>query len=140
MEIEKQAVKLKTKNDDIVNAHLELFEEISNEPDIVAIELIIDGQNIRAKSENFFEALVDLRKELEKRSMQILCNGTAEIVYPSPMQLSMGTGRVAYKQYLGQQARMADVVDIFECDESLCFVKINEQSEYHKKWLQSIAE
>lgn len=54
------------------------------------------------------------------------------------MQLSMGTGRAAYKQNLGQQARMSDVVDIFEYDGRLNFVSIEAQLKFHNEWLKSI--
>jgi len=138
MESERVIVKLLVNDVDIVSTQLELFEEIPDEQDIVAIELKIDGRNISSKSENFFDALLNLRKELEKRSIQILCNGAAENIYPSPMQLSMGTGRAAYKQNLGQQARMSDVVDIFEYDGRLNFVSIEAQLKFHNEWLKSI--
>ncbi len=138
MESERVTVKLLVNEDDIVSTQLELSEEIPEEQDLVSIALKINGHNISSKGENFFDALLNLRKELEKRSIQILCNGAAENIYPSPMQLSMGTGRAAYKQNLGQQARMSDVVDIFECDGSLNFAGIEAQLKYHNEWLKSI--
>jgi hypothetical protein len=67
-----------------------------------------------------------------------MCNGAAKNVYPSPMQISMGTGRFAYKQYIGKQARTEDVVDIFDCDNSLDFVGIEEQYKFHEEWCKSI--
>ncbi len=137
---EKVIIKLLINGFDIITAQLELFEEIPDEQDKVAIKLKFDGCSISSKSENFFDALLILRKELEKRGIQILCNGAAENIYPSPMQLSMGTGRVAYKQNLGQQARTKDIVDIFEYDKSLNFVNIEAQLEFHNRWIKSIID
>lgn len=137
MEIEKKLIKL-MKNGTIIESELSLHEEAPDDIEKVLLEITMDGEIISCVCEDFFHALTNLRKELEEKHIQIMCNGAAKIVYPSPMQLSMGTGRAAYKQFIGQQATMSDVVDIFECDESLCFVGINEQSEYHQKWLQSI--
>lgn len=81
---------------------------------------------------------MDLRRELEKNEIQIICNGAAKNVYPSRMQLSMGTGIKAYKMYIGKQAKMSDVVNIFDCDGELEFVKIEEQSNFYNEWLRSL--
>jgi hypothetical protein len=93
---------------------------------------------MKIKGENFFSALLALRSELEKEKIQIVCNGSAKNVYPSRMQLSMGTGRKAYKLSIGQQAKNSNMVDIFDCDEELEFVDIDEQSKYYSEWLKSI--
>jgi hypothetical protein len=135
LEGENLMVKLAVNGTEILSLELVLYEEVPDEQDMVLIEIMIDGQKINAKSESFFNALLELRKELEKRSIQIMCNGAAENVYPSPMQLSMGVGRIAYKQYLGQQARKSDIVDIFDCDNSLNFVSIEAQLRFHNDWL-----
>ena len=119
MENENVLVNFLINDANIVSVQLELLEEFPSEPDVMGINLNIDGQISCFKGENFFDALLALRKELEKRNIQILCNGAAENVYPSTMQLAMGDGRLAYKLYLGQQARMLDLVDIFEYDKSL---------------------
>ncbi|MEH7304129.1 hypothetical protein [Neobacillus drentensis] len=55
-------------------------------------------------------------------NLQIICNGAALNVYPSPMALSMGSGRLAYKLNFGKQAISEDLVDIFDCDDTLNFV------------------
>lgn len=50
----------------------------------------------------------------------------------------MGVGRLAYKLYLGSQTKMADLIDIFDCDEDLEFVSINEQVNFYEDWLKSL--
>jgi hypothetical protein len=84
--------------------------------------------------------LIGLRRELEKKNIIIMCNGGAENVYPSAMQQSMGTGRVAYKLYLGQKAKMADVVDIFEYEENLKYANIDKQINFFKKWIDDYTQ
>ena len=138
MDNEKLLVNLLINNADIVSAELELLEELPGELDVMGINLNIDGQISCFKGENFFDASLTLRKELEKRNMLILCNGAAENVYPSTMQLAMGDGRLAYKMYLGQQARMVDLVDIFEYDKSLDFVSVETQLKFYDKWIKNI--
>lgn len=138
MSIDKKQVKLISDTKCSILADLILYEESPTNEDMVLIEIIIDGQKIIVEREDFFTALQDLRKELKKRSIQIACNGAARNVYPSPMQISMGSGRMAYRLNMGQQARNSDVVDIFDCDEDLVFVDIEEQSNYYAAWLKSI--
>ena len=114
----------------MICAELILCEEVIDDADVVILEISFDGQTTKYKSENLFSALQTLRKDLEKKNIQILCNGAAENIYPSPMQMSMGSGRKAYKLYMGQQAE-SYIVDIFDCEDGLDFVTIEEQSKYY---------
>ena len=138
MNIERKVVKLLINEEKMILADLVLHEEVIDDEDMVLLELNIDSQKICYKSENFFSALQNLRKELEKKNIQIICNGTAKNIYPSSMQMSMGSGRAAYKLCIGEQARNSDAVDIFDCDEELEFVNIEEQHKYYAEWLKSI--
>ena len=115
-----------------------LYEKAPDDEEKVLIETIINGHKFSYKSENFFYALQALRKELEIKNIQIICNGAAKTIYPSPMQMSMGNGRIAYKLSMGQQAKSSDLVDIFDCDEELDFVNLDEQSKYYSEWLRSV--
>lgn len=138
MDMERKIVKLLMNGEKQVFADLVLYEEVIDDEDMVLLEITIDDQKLSYKSENFFLALLNLRKELEKKNIQIICNGAAENIYPSPMQMRMGSGRTAYKLYMGNQARNSDVVDIFDCDEDLEFSNIEAQSKYYAEWLKSI--
>lgn len=138
MEFEKITVKLLLNGEKPTFEDLFLYEEAPNDEDMVLIETTVSGQRIHIKGENFFSALQALREELEKGNLQIVCNGAAKSVYPSPMQMSMGSGRKAYKLSMGQQAKNSDVVDIFDCDEELEFVDRDEQSKYYTEWLKSV--
>lgn len=137
MEVEKKNIKL-LHREQMFNEELFLYEEAPDDEDMVLIETTINGHKLSYKSENFFIALQALRKELESKNIQIICNGAAKNIYPSPMQMSMGSGRKAYKLSMGQQAKNSDVVDIFDCDEELYFVNLDEQSKYYSEWLRSV--
>lgn len=137
MDIEKKIIKLLINEKELICTNLFLYEELIDD-DMVTLEIKIDNQKKSYKSENFFSALFNLRKDLEEKNIQILCNGAAKNIYPSPMQMSMGSGRIAYKLYLGKPARISDVVDIFDYDENLEFVKIDEQAKNYSKWLKSV--
>ncbi len=138
MDIERKIIKLLMKEGNIVFADLVLYEEAIDDEDMVLIEVMVDCKKNSYKSENFFLALLNLRRELEKENIQVICNGAAKNIYQSPMQMSMGSGRKAYKLCMGKQARNSDLVDIFDCDEDLEFVNIEEQSKYYDEWLKSI--
>lgn len=138
MEIEKKTIKFLLNRERSIYEQLILFEEAPDEEDMVLVETKIMGNEMKFKGENFFSALLALRMELEKEKIQMVCNGSAKNVYPSRMQLSMGSGRKAYKLSMGQQAKSSDMIDIFDYDEELEFVDIDEQSKYYSEWLKSV--
>lgn len=138
MEGEEKFIKFLIDKDKIVKENLILFEEAPDDEDMVLLEVEINGEKFSCKSDNFFLALQSLREELQKKNIQILCNGSAKNVYPSPMQLSMGSGRMAYKLRIGQQATKEDIVDIFDYEEGINIVEFDEQSKFYSEWLKSI--
>ncbi|MDQ0272290.1 hypothetical protein [Cytobacillus purgationiresistens] len=58
--------------------------------DRVLLKLKFNGKQLNFTSANFFEALEKLRKYLDEKQIQILCNGAALNVYPSLMSRLMG--------------------------------------------------
>lgn len=117
---------------------LYLYEADPNNEQNVKIELYYNDSMFVCSEENYFEALRKLRLQLEKEGARIICEGAKINVYPSSMQLSMGSGRTAYRIYLTKQAKSADIVDIFEpCDE-LCCVSCEEQQAYYLTWIKSL--
>ncbi|HCL04141.1 MAG TPA: hypothetical protein DHW61_17325 [Lachnoclostridium phytofermentans] len=91
MEVEKKIVKLLLNKEKSTFVDLFLYVEAPDNEEMLLIETTINGEKINLKSENFFSALQTLRKELENINIQIVCNGAARKVYPSPMQMSMGS-------------------------------------------------
>lgn len=81
-------------------------------------------------------ALIKLRDELENKGILLAVEGCRRDVHPSGMQLDMNTGS-AYALTLGQTG--GTVVDIFASPTSLELITtVEDQEEYHKKWIQSI--
>jgi hypothetical protein len=80
-------------------------------------EVVLGGDppwgGLRGMGPSLFEALCALRRALEPLGKTLGCAGACLHVYPSPMSLSMGEGRMAYKLTLGKQATREDLVDIF---------------------------
>lgn len=138
MNMEEKNIKLINNEGNLINGQLMLFEESPVNEDLVLIELIIEGTKMSQQGESFFLSLQLLREQLEAQQIQILCNGAAENVYPSPMQMSMGTGELAYKLTLGKPASIDDIIHIFEYDETLKCVSVAEQLQFYHKWFESL--
>lgn len=135
---ENKNIKLYMNDGKLFDGILTLYEESPDDEEMVLIVLSILGHTISYQHENFFQALQSLRQNLEEKKIQIMCNGAALNIYPSQMQLSMGSGRLAYKLKFGKPAISEDIVDIFECEDDLKFVKIEDQLKYYYRWLKSL--
>jgi len=109
-----------------------------NENGLFTLILTYEGISINATSETCFEALKFIRAKLEKDNLLLKCYGSCVDVYPSPMILSMGDGRLAYRLTPGKPASNNDLVDIFDSDEGIILAKIDEQEKYYNEWLRSI--
>lgn len=105
-----------------------------------SIEIIFcfDDMEISICAENFFEGLLELRKELEKKNIKLLCKGCSINVYPSAMILQMGAGRMAYCLTMGQPARMSSLINIFDACELNEYASIDEQLKYFNQWCDSL--
>lgn len=122
------------KNMTICTGQLQLKE---NEDD-VELFLTIDGTIFVARNENYFDALILLRRQLEERNIVLLCKGCCKNVYPSGMILSMGYGDKAYRLTIGEPAKMNSLVYIFEpCDEK-DYASVDEQHSFFEEWCNSI--
>ncbi|MFC3749787.1 hypothetical protein [Paenibacillus sp. GCM10012306] len=137
MDIEKRAVTL-LDGDNPISGDLYVYEESPKDADMVLLKVVIGERSFISEEVDCFSAFVSIRKELEQENLQIACNGSAKSVYPSRMQLTMGYGRKAYKLFIGQQAKIEDVVDIFDCDTDLEFVTVEEQSNFYAQWIKSV--
>ncbi len=123
---------------EIIDAKIHLYEEDPDDVENVKIELHYYDEKIECSAEFYFEALTLLRQTLEVQDIQILCKGANRNVYPSAMQMSMGTGRNAYAMTMGKQALLKDVVDIFDPSSLDECTTIQDQKEYFELWLDSL--
>jgi hypothetical protein len=97
------------------------------------------GEEVSVFSElGVFDALKTAREGFEARGLTLVCFGSDERTYPSPMQESMGLNTLAYRNVLGRQARSGDIVDLFAADDSIECVSVADQKAFHKKWLGSL--
>lgn len=83
-----------------------------------------------------FIALQKLRLTLEASGIFILVNGSRKDVYPSGMQMNMGTTS-AYTLIMGQGARQ--IVDIFDdCLDRELISTVHLQEQFHEDWLNAL--
>ncbi|MHC8291579.1 hypothetical protein ACYZUD_33140 [Pseudomonas sp. XS1P51] len=71
---------------------------------------------------------------------KFLCKGAKLNVYPSRMSSQMSAGVMAYELTLGKPAEQGDVVNIFDYEESDITSDIQQQREFYKRWIDSLAE
>lgn len=110
--------------------------EVINEENDIVINLHLDEIFFCAQSENYFYALLELRKKLECQNIKLLCKGCCRNVYPSPMSIDMCGGLVAYSMEMGEEANKK--VRIFDDCELEEYATIEEQILFYKQWYEDI--
>lgn len=134
LDIRVVSVNLLENNTNMIEAELHIYEEAPHNNKDVLLEVYFNAKKISKNAEDFFSALQEIRKELEKESILILCNGSALNIYPSPMQRTCSK---AYVLELGFHAKLANMVDIFDNMEGLTYATVDEQEEFYNKWIDS---
>lgn len=114
------------------------FIELTEKEDTVEIKFSLEELELTKEGDNYFETLIELRQELEKTNIKLLCKGCCKNVYPSGMLLNMGTGRKAYTLTCGEQAKMNSLVDIFDSCSIEEYSTIEQQLEYFENWTMSL--
>lgn len=89
-------------------------------------------------SDDCFEALLDLRRQAERRQWSICCKGARRNVWPSGMSRDMGGGVRAYTVEMRRPARMDSLVDIFDEDTPEMYCSVADQEAFAEAWFQSL--
>ena len=85
----------------------------------------------------YFHILKDIRAELQNEAVFILLNGCRKDVYPSGMSLS---GYMAYILTMGKPTSLKNLVNIFDDFTELDKIStVEEQSNYHSQWIESLS-
>lgn len=115
-----------------------LWDQAPEKTDQLRLELRYAGEAIATTADTFFDALIEIREVLEEQGLRPKCLGACQNVYPSSMIRSMGCGEMAYQLKDGCQAKMKDLVSIFDVEPEIIPVSVEEQEEYYRKWLKSL--
>ena len=126
-------IKLK-RGDKIMDGQI-WYEYVSDDSDMLILHIKTDGIMLSATAHDCFSALIDVRNQLEEINIYPLIMGAHQKVYPSPMQQSMGDGRTAYLQRMGNPALQSDCVDIFDPCNVDDVSSIAAQEQYHNRWI-----
>jgi hypothetical protein len=100
--------------------------------------LCFGDRSITKEALDTFEALVQIRRDLEAEGMQVFCYGACKDVRPSGMSRSMGGGFRAYRHVFGRRTSCDEMVHILESGPDIVPVTVNEQQLYWAEWLQSV--
>ena len=100
------------------------------------IQFEYQGQTIQETALDYFECLCKIRLRLESEKLIPFCYGASLTVYPSGMGRDMGRGLKAYKHTIGKQAKLTDLVFIF--DEGLDVIPstVANQKAYYEEWIK----
>ena len=102
------------------------------------IELSLDGvQTTKFEGSDLFDCLCALRSKMDALGIKTLCNGARMDAFPSPMLQSSGARKV-YITEIGKQALRENLVNIFEEATVEKVGTVEEQFEYHNKWIDSL--
>lgn len=137
MSAENIPVKIRLPDNSLREGYFTLHHELPDSPGDVKLELSFLERKEGVVAPDFFAALAQLRKKLEAENVWLLCNGAVENVYPSGMARDMGAGLKAYNLTLGKQAKMADLVSVFENTLGLPPSPVQMQEAFYQKWLNS---
>lgn len=101
------------------------------------LTLKYSGGEITGEAFDYFEAICQIRNELDAIGYRPMCYGASRNVYPSGMGRDMGRGLKAYRLRLGQQPAMSDLVNIFDVGPDVEPASVKDQREFWKSWWKS---
>jgi hypothetical protein len=72
-------------------------------------------------------------------NIKFLCKGAKLNVYPSRMSSQMSGGVVAYELCMGKTTGQDDIVNIFDYEDMDITNDIEQQREFYRQWIDSLA-
>ena len=132
-------VKVQLADGRVFDAELVSFAKYSSETYAGATCLELQIENVGSfsqESHSYFDALIDLRKELEPLQIKVLCFGARKDVWASGMQRDMGAGLSAYLLSAEGEGRKPEQ-SIFDYALPETIGTIDEQREFAENWLNA---
>ncbi|MEU9256281.1 hypothetical protein AB0D66_31230 [Streptomyces sp. NPDC048270] len=97
------------------------------------VRISYSGKVVEATAWNLFEALADVRRELEREGLKPAVEGACRDVYPSRMALEMGGGRKAYRWPLADRPVTVGIFDAVPDDECGRLAYVGEQRDFVRR-------
>jgi hypothetical protein len=123
----------------VSDAELVSFAKYRSETYAGATCLEVQIQNVGSfstESHNYFEAFINLRRELELLQIKVLCFGARKDVWASGMQRDMGAGLSAYLLSAKGEGRKPEQ-SIFDYAPPETIGTVGEQQKYAESWLNA---
>ncbi len=111
---------------------------ISEAEDKLGVRIRWLDQELSATEDDAFSALRTVRQKLSEHGLTPRCYGACRNLVVSGMAAQMAGGRKGYLVRLGQQARMSDLVEIFDAGPDMDLVSVTEQQEFTLTWYRSL--
>ena len=96
-----------------------------------------NGETLSATSSDFFDALVQIRRRLEKNQILPVCYGASRNVYPTDLSRAMAHGLMVPRWEQGKRTP-ADLVFLFHAGPDVVPVTVSEQRETHQRWVAEL--
>ncbi len=93
---------------------------------------------LESTAEDWFDAFCAVRRDLETRELLPACYGAHLHAFPSGMSRSMGGGRQLYRLTIGKQARMNDLVGLFDAGQDVIPSTVDDQRKFFDQWIDSL--
>jgi hypothetical protein len=102
------------------------------------VAVAIESKQFVGVADDFFEALLRVRAQLEPNGWLLGVRGASLDVWPSSMARQMGGGLRAYRMVMGKQALSRDLVNIFEVSPDVRPATVLDQIAYRDAWFNSL--
>lgn len=93
---------------------------------------------IEAEEDDYFEALCQIRKQLEVEGILPFCYGASCNVFPEGTVTGMSRGLVVCKVKSGEHPKESDLVNIFDEGYDVVPVFVHMQQQFWDSWLASL--
>ena len=122
-----------------IEAEFHVWDIDPLDPAKVKIALHFGEKQIVVSDEDNVAALRSIRLQLEPDGLRLNCYGASRNFYASPMSIDMGAGEKGYRLKLGEQAKIASLVFIFDTGADVDPVTVAEQETFFEAWTKSIS-
>ena len=95
---------------------------------------------IVAEEDDYFEALCQIRKQLELEGILPFCYGASANVFPEGTVTEMSRGLVVCKVKTGERPKESDLVNIFDEGYDVMPVFVSMQQKFWDSWLASLPQ
>lgn len=103
--------------------------------------VVLDSPGGRWESveRDYFEALTQIRRQLEPAGWRIAVQGARRTTYPSGVLRDQGGAHKVYVLQLGRPARREDRVNTFDDADPADLATVAEQRDFYDRWRESVS-